>query len=494
MYINIKLNDENYRYHIYQMFNIFYTFDDIKINNDEKEYNYEVEIGEILEDANSASSKNFINRMRVSNFEKEELYDLPLENTVQAIKRSIFLFLTDVLGKVYPWGTLVGIRPSKIASDMILKGKSDQEIISYFKDYYLASEQKAKLCIKIARRELSYMNKNNKTIAIYLGMAFCPTRCLYCSFTANPIGSAKKGIVELYIEAMKKEIKAITKYIEENELIVDNVYFGGGTPTAVNNEQFESLMNEIYNSFVKDKDLIEFTVECGRPDSITEEKLLTMKKYEVSRISINPQSMNDNTLKSIGRGHLSDSVIDKFNLARKLEFDNINMDIIIGLPNEGIENVRYTVEEIKKLNPDSLTVHGLSIKRASKLYENLVLKKSVKIAEQNELNEMYEASSNLAKDLGMEPYYMYRQKNMVGNMENVGYSKEHLECYYNIQMIEDTQTIIAIGADAVSKVVYIEEGKGRIERFANVKDVKEYINRAEEMIEGKLALLDTLYK
>ncbi|WP_297436164.1 coproporphyrinogen III oxidase [uncultured Clostridium sp.] len=492
MYINIKMNDEKYRYHIYQIFNIFYTFDDIKVNEN-KDFNYEVEIGEVTEDK-KLSSDNLNNKIRISNFKDEEVYTLTSDNIPQEIKRSVFKFLSKTLNKVYPWGTLVGIRPSKIASDMILKGHSDEEVINYFDEVYLASKEKAELCVHIAKREMAYMNKNDKTIAIYIGMAFCPTRCLYCSFTADPIGKCKNNEVELYIEAIKKEIKAITKYVADNEITVDNVYFGGGTPTSIGNEQFESLMNDIYNSFVKDNNLIEFTVESGRPDSITEEKLLTMKKYDVTRISINPQSMNDKTLKSIGRGHLSGEVIEKFNLARKLGFDNINMDLIIGLPDESMEEVRHTVKEIKALNPDSLTVHGLSIKRASKLYENLVLKETVKIAEQKELNEMYEASSSLGKELDMEPYYMYRQKNMVGNMENVGYSKEGQECYYNIQMIEDTQSIIAIGADAVSKVVFLSEGKGRIERFANVKNVKEYINRADEMIEGKLALLDTLYK
>ena len=493
MFINIKMNDEKYRYHIYQMFNIFYTFDDIKVNEKDKDFIYEIEIGEITEDK-VLSSDNLNNKIKISNFDKEKVFTLISDNITQEIKRAIFKFLSDVTGKEYPWGTLVGIRPSKIASDMILKGHSDIEIIEHFEKMYLAKKEKAELCIHIAKRELSYINKDDKTIAIYIGMAYCPTRCLYCSFTANPVNKKNKTEIEEYIEAIKKEIKAISKYVEEKGLIVDNVYFGGGTPTSVNNEQFESLMNDIYNSFVKDKNLIEFTVESGRPDSITEEKLKTMKKYGVTRISINPQSMNDKTLKSIGRGHLSQDVIDKFNLARKLEFDNINMDIIIGLPDENLEDVKNTVKAIKKLNPESLTVHGLSIKRASKLYENLVLNETVKLAQQHELNEMFKESVNLAKDLGMEPYYMYRQKNMVGNMENVGYSRDNLECYYNIQMIEDTQTIIAIGADAVSKVVYLSEGKGRIERFANLKNVREYINRADEMIEGKLALLDTLYK
>ena len=322
-------------------------------------------------------------------------------------------------------------------------------------------------------------------------MAFCPTRCLYCSFASNPIGGNKK-LVTPYLEALTFEIKAIKDYIDKKGLEIESVYFGGGTPTAVSNEEFQSLMVSINDAFVKNRNLDEFTVECGRPDSITREKLLTMKEFNVTRISINPQTMNDDTLKLIGRNHTAEDAVEKFNLARELGFDDINMDMIIGLPGEGLKEAKKTAEEIKKLNPDSLTVHGLSLKRGSRLYENFILKKGLGIKSQEEIAKMYEESKKLAKDLGLKPYYMYRQKNMVGNMENLGYSKEGKECLYNMQMIEDKQTIIALGADAVSKVVFLEEN--RLERFPNVKDVREYVNRIEEMVEGKIKLLDTLYK
>ncbi|MGL5615488.1 MAG: coproporphyrinogen III oxidase [Sarcina sp.] len=478
MYINIGLNNLDYRYDVYQMFNIFYSFDDIKFN-EEKNFNYEVNI----------------ETEKVTIKENDEVYVYKIredKNLKEEIKKAIFLYLTDKLKDFYPWGTLVGIRPSKIALKLLNEGKSEAAIINYFEDKYSASDEKAKLCIEVAKRENVYVNKDEKNIAIYVGMPFCPTRCMYCSFAANPIGSYKNQ-VENYLEALLKEIKAIENYVKEKELTIETVYFGGGTPTAVNNQQFERVMNEIHKSFLANREVKEFTVECGRPDSITREKLETMKNYNVSRISINPQTMNDEVLTAIGRGHLSQDVIDKYKLARELEFDNINMDIIIGLPNEDIKSVQKTVTEIEKLNPDSLTVHGMSIKRASKLHENLVLKKTITVANQEELNKMYDMSKALAKDLNMEPYYMYRQKNMVGNMENVGFSRVGKECLYNMQMIEDTQTIIALGADAVSKVVYLNENKNRIERFANVKDVKGYIDRIDEMIEGKIALLNTVF-
>ncbi|MBS6185058.1 MAG: coproporphyrinogen III oxidase [Clostridium celatum] len=472
MEIKIKLNDMKYRYDVYQMFNIYFPLDEIKFLDD-GDY-----IVNILDD-----KVEFIN----GDCYKETAIS---ENIKEDIKRLVFSSLKDITEEEYPWGILVGIRPSKIALKYLEEGKTEEEIIEIFKKKHLASEEKAKLCIEIAKTEVSFVNNDSKNIAIYIGMAFCPTRCFYCSFAANPIMGNKK-LVNPYLEALIYEIREMKKYVDERSLNIETVYFGGGTPTAVNNEEFELIMQEAYNAFVEGKGIKEFTVECGRPDSITKEKLETMKKFNVTRISINPQTMNDGTLKMIGRGHNSNDVIEKFNLARSMGFNDINMDMIIGLPGEGIKEVIHTKEEILKLHPDSLTVHGLSLKRASILYENFILKKGIQVKKQAELADMYEESRILAKELGLHPYYMYRQKNMVGNMENLGYSRKGAECIYNIQMIEDKQTIIALGADAVSKVVFLEEG--RIERFANIKDIREYCNRIEEMVEGKKRLLDTLY-
>ena len=472
MEIKIKLNDMKYRYDIYQMFNIYFPLDEIKFLDD-GDY-----IVNILDNKVEFVNGDYYKKIEIS------------ENIKEDIKRLVFSSLKDITEEEYPWGILVGIRPSKIALKYLEEGKTEEEIIKIFKKKHLASEEKAKLCIEIAKTEVSFVNNDSKNIAIYIGMAFCPTRCFYCSFAANPIMGNKK-LVNPYLEALIYEIREMKKYVNERNLNIETVYFGGGTPTAVNNEEFELIMQEAYNAFVEGKGIKEFTVECGRPDSITKEKLETMKKFNVTRISINPQTMNDETLKMIGRGHNSKDVIEKFNLARSMGFNDINMDMIIGLPGEGIKEVLHTKEEILKLYPDSLTVHGLSLKRASILYENFILKKGIQVKKQTELANMYEESRILAKKLGLHPYYMYRQKNMVGNMENLGYSRKGAECIYNIQMIEDKQTIIALCADAVSKVVFLEEG--RIERFANIKDVREYCNRIEEMVEGKKKLLDTLY-
>ena len=471
MEIKIKLNNMKYRYDVYQMFNIYFPLDEIKFLDD-GDY-----IVNILDGKIEFKYGEYYNESKI------------LENIKEDIKKLVFSSLKELTKEEYPWGILVGIRPSKIALKYLEEGKTEEEIIRIFEIKHLASKKKAKLCIEIAKTEEKFVNKESNSIAIYIGMAFCPTRCFYCSFAANPIVGNKK-LVNPYLQALIKEISAMKKYVNDRKLNIESVYFGGGTPTAVNNEEFEDVMKEVYEAFVKDKNLKEFTVECGRPDSITSEKLQTMKTYDVTRISINPQSMNDETLQKIG-GHTSAQVIEKFNLARSMGFNDINMDMIIGLPGEGIKEVLHTKNEILKLKPDSLTVHGLSLKRASILYENFILKKGIQVKKQEELAQMYEESRILAQELGLHPYYMYRQKNMVGNMENLGYSRKGAECIYNIEMIEDKQTIIALGADAVSKVVFLDEN--RIERFANIKDIKEYCNRIDEMIQGKINLLDSLY-
>lgn len=476
MKIKIKLNNMQYRYDVYQIVNIFFSLSDIEFV--EEDWDLCIELNE----RKLSIIHNEIKKEFALNGE------LPYKD---GIKKAIFEYFADKTGKEMPWGSLIGVKPSKIALSLINKGKDNDYIVNYFKEHYNARKDKAELCINVAKVEEELVNKNERNISVYIGMPFCPTRCLYCSFTSNPIEGCK-SIVEPYLDSLYCEIRETAEYIKKKNLNIQCVYFGGGTPTAVNDEQFEKIMNHIYSSFVSGKNVQEFTVECGRPDSITLSKLESMKKYGVHRISINPQTMNDDTLKLIGRRHDVKDVIDKYKMARECGFQNINMDIIVGLPGEGLSHVQKTCEEILKLNPESITIHGMSIKRASKLHENIINKVSFSVPEQNELNLMYEETVNLSKNLKMKPYYMYRQKNMVGNMENIGYTIEGKEAIYNIQMIEERQTIIACGAGAVTKVVFLDEN--RIERHFNVKDVREYINRIDEMIQKKIELLDTLYK
>ncbi|NLK95516.1 MAG: coproporphyrinogen III oxidase [Clostridiales bacterium] len=476
MDINVQLNNYKYRYDVYHVFNIYFNLKKINFSTTEGDY-----IIFVSDDYVSFSYKDINSKAYFSEDEKPK----------ETIKKLIFRELKKLTGDIYPWGTLIGIRPSKIALKHLRDGKNNKEIQDIFYKEHYTMPDKVNICIDVAKIEDKFVNKDERTVSIYIGMAFCPTRCLYCSFASNPTTGKFKSLIKPYLNALEYEINEIKKYIEEKQLKIETVYFGGGTPTSISEEEFEKIMNKIYNSFVKDKSIKEFTVECGRPDSITEEKLKTMLLYDVTRISINPQTMNDETLKIIGRGHTSKDVVDKFIMAKSMGFKDINMDIIIGLPGEGLKEAKHTFSEIQKLSPDSITVHGLALKRGSIMFDNFILKKGLGVKSQDEIMKMYEESKNIAKTLNLHPYYMYRQKNMVGNMENLGYAKKGKECLYNIEMIEDKQTIIALGADAVSKVVFLKEN--RIERYGNVKDVKEYINRIKELTEGKINLLNTLY-
>lgn len=477
MKIKVNLNNEKYRYDVYQIYNLFFPLEEICFQVENADYEVKINNNN-LEIVHSGKSK-------ICNFQ-EQL------NIKENIKKSIYLFLENETGNTFPWGTLIGIRPTKKAIEFINENKSLCDFQNYVKLHSLTRDDKAKLCYTIGKKEKDYINNNSKSVSIYIDMPFCPTRCLYCSFTSNPINKHKNNIVGNYILALQKEMYRIRDYVDEKSLMVQCVYFGGGTPTSISDEQFSEVIESIYKCFVQDRNTAEFTVECGRADSISVKKLMAMKKFGVSRISINPQTMNDETLKFIGRNHTVSDVNKVFLKAREMGFDNINMDIIIGLPGEGIEHIQKTCHDIAALKPDNITIHGLCIKRGSRFHEEIINKTRFAISNQETIDKMYKCTEMLADDLGMEPYYMYRQKNMVGNMENVGYCTKGKEGIYNIEMIEEKQTIIGIGADAVTKVIFLEEN--RIERFPNIKDVREYISRIDEKLQGKISLLNTLYK
>ncbi|MBO5386996.1 MAG: coproporphyrinogen dehydrogenase HemZ [Lachnospiraceae bacterium] len=356
-------------------------------------------------------------------------------------------------------------------------GQDDEAVENYVKVYEV-SDKKAQLATKVAEKELSLISDIDvdNDYCLYVGIPFCPTRCLYCSFTSYPIAQYEKKAAE-YIKTLKKELDYIAEVYKDKRLV--SVYIGGGTPTSISHELLDELLTHIDSAFDLSQ-CKEFTVEAGRPDSITKDKLMVMKNHNISRISINPQTMNDETLKVIGRAHTVEQTVEAFKLARECGFDNINMDLIAGLPGEDIKSMENTLAQIKELAPESLTVHSLAIKRAANLKQQLG-----EYAEEihQDVNEMLDVVSDVAAELGMEPYYLYRQKNIGGNLENVGYSKEGLECLYNILIMEEITDIIAAGAGASTKVTYHAEN--RVERVENCKSVDDYITRFDEMLERK---------
>lgn len=403
-------------------------------------------------------------------YEQTMLVQISYKHT---IKKCLYKLLETITGYKNPWGHLTGIRPSKKIGELVNQNFDEHKIITYMQDNYYTDKSKSKLALDVYKNQINILKNNNgDDTSLYIGIPFCPTTCKYCSFTSYPIAK-HKHIISDYINALEKEMIFASNYLKNRYL--ETIYIGGGTPTSLDDNNLERLF-ELINKYFDVKSVKEYTVEAGRPDTITKSKLKILKQNNVSRISINPQTLNDETLIKIGRNHTTDEFFNSFNLAREQFFDNINIDIILGLPDENLGHLNNTLEGIHKLKSENLTVHTLSIKKGSKLKEDLHNSKLGYDA----INQMILETQNFAKGLNMHPYYMYRQKNMIGNFENVGYSKQNYFCIYNVQIMEDKQNIIALGAGASTKIVYLEQN--RLERIFNVKSLDDYINRIDEMI------------
>ncbi|HIX58649.1 MAG TPA: coproporphyrinogen dehydrogenase HemZ [Candidatus Blautia gallistercoris] len=400
------------------------------------------------------------------------------------IKRNLYWLLARHTGRQLPWGDLTGIRPVKLAMGMLEEGMKNTEIAARLRDDYFVSPQKTALAVTIANREREILKDLDyeKGYSLYVGIPFCPSICLYCSFSSSPL-KVWKNRVEDYLCALHKEIQAVSEMMRGRTL--NTIYIGGGTPTTLEPDQLERLLTWLGESFSYEN-LLEFTVEAGRPDSITMEKLQALRKFPVTRISVNPQTMHQSTLDLIGRKHTVEDTRKAFALAREAGFDNINMDLIVGLPGEDQAMVSQTLEEVRKMGPDSLTIHSLAVKRAARL--NIFKDQYKEMTSQNS-EEIMDRAMRCAYEMEMGPYYLYRQKNMTGNFENVGYAKVDKAGIYNILIMEEKQPIIALGAGGASKLV-CDRG-ARIERVENVKDVKSYIERIDEMIERKRKGIET---
>ncbi len=408
-----------------------------------------------------------------------DAHELRKENK-DGIKAALYKALVKMTGRTLPWGNLTGIRPVKLVMDMLQSGMKNTQAAEEMRSRYLVSPQKTALAVTIANREREIL-KNidyDNGYSLYIGIPFCPSICLYCSFSSYPL-TQWRDKVEAYLDALCREIQAVSAMMKGRKL--DTIYIGGGTPTTLSPDQLRRLLDQVGRSFGFDG-LWEFTVEAGRPDSIDREKLLALREFPVTRISVNPQTMNQATLDLIGRRHTVEQTREAFYTARACGFENINMDLIVGLPGEDRFMVENTLKEVRALSPDSLTVHSLAVKRAARL--NIFKEQYQEITFENN-QEILDLTQRTAYEMGMGPYYLYRQKNMKGNFENVGYSKVDKAGIYNILIMEEKQPIIALGAGGSSKLV-CRQGN-RIERVENVKDVTNYITRIEEMIERKRA-------
>ena len=485
-----KLSKPEFEYDIHSLIKAFFPEENVSATAEDKKYEEEITLQFQVEYEPQQIKIEWKENGQESHDRSFPVDFSDRTETKNELKQNFYQILSEITGKKLPWGTLTGIRPTKIPMKFLEEGKTEEEIRTYMQKTYFASDEKIDLSIDIAERELEILKKIDyeNGYSLYIGIPFCPTTCLYCSFTSYPLVSWKNR-VDAYLDALEREIDYTAAKFYHKHL--NSIYIGGGTPTTLEPYQLDRLIRKIKCSFDL-SDCLEFTVEAGRPDSITREKLEVLRKWGITRISINPQTMQQRTLDLIGRRHSVEQTVESFKIARELGFDDINMDLIMGLPEESLEDVRDTLEQIMQLKPDNLTVHSLALKRAARLN---MFKEDYKDYKMVNTQEHMDLTASYAKKMDLFPYYLYRQKGMAGNLENVGYAKEGKAGVYNILIMEERTDIIGIGAGSSSKLIRREgdldpvTGEtvigNRIDRVENCKSVDDYIARIDEMIDRK---------
>ncbi len=487
--IQIICKSEAYTYNVYHIVKAFFPSEEVIGRVEEKASHY---VMVQLPDAEEIVIGNIDKNTEV--FLKPVYEEQPQAGEGKDIKYRIdvrlYHELKRITGRTLAWGILTGVRPTKIAMEKAEEGWTKEQFVPWFQQDCLVSRKKAELSWEIARREQALLQSLDceEGYSLYIGIPFCPTVCTYCSFSSGALADWADR-VEDYLAALTKELIYIAEKSVKKRL--NTIYIGGGTPTTLTASQLERLLECIDTHFSREY-LLEYTVEAGRPDSITRDRLEVLRKHGITRLSVNPQSMQQKTLDTIGRKHRVEEVPEAFCLARRMGFDNINMDLIAGLPGEDAKDMEDTLRQIRELLPDSLTVHSLAIKRAAKMEWADLKTDADKIS--RTLSEMVRMSSDAASQMGMTPYYLYRQNNIAGNFENVGYAKVDKAGIYNILIMEEKQSIIAAGAGASTKIVLKEPipvpgSKKRkmthLIRVENVKAIDAYIDRIDEMIERK---------
>ena len=389
--------------------------------------------------------------------------------------RAVYKQISALAECELPWGMLTGVRPTKLVLERLEKGLAGHA--SYLADRFCVTKEKAALAVRVAQKEYGLIKDLDyeSGFSLYIGIPFCPSICNYCTFGSHPL-SRFGNLVGPYLEALEKEIVLTARLMTKR---LDCIYIGGGTPSVLSPAQLDRLIGVMAENFDISR-AKEFCVEAGRPDTIDKEKLNVLRDRRVTRISVNPQSMVERTLKTIGRAHTPELIVEAFRIARDCGFDNINADLIAGLSGENPDDFRYTLSKMEELSPESLTIHTLAHKRASRLTTSPEMFEGL---EAIGVSQMVADGAIWAREHGMEPYYLYRQKNMTENLENTGYSLPGKECLYNVLIMEEKQMILALGAGASSK--FVRDCSQRFERVENVKSVKDYIERIDEMTERK---------
>lgn len=479
--------DESFHYEITQIIRLFFEADDLQFiqesfHGEGLQLRYAavsspeaVEIGCSLWETGSIvwQSAETLQRSAAQN---DEDFHRELK---RAHLRLAWKSLSFHTGKSPAWGILFGVRPTKVAHEFLAEGLDDEGIFRKLSEKFCVSGEKAELILRVAKKEHRFIHPvDSRSYALYYGVPFCPSRCSYCSFPAFT-GPAKLKMIPAYTEAMIRESLQVSSSLKDR--YADSIYVGGGTPTMFSAGQLDSLLSHIRESYDVSR-CREITVEAGRPDTITEEKLQVLRKHGVDRICLNPQSFSDRTLRRIGRQHAAAQVYTAVEMIRKAGFKTLNMDIILGLPGENVADVEATLQAVAAIAPENLTVHTLAIKRGSELRQ---LEQEAVTTETMEA--MLALSAAYGVRMGLEPYYMYRQKFMLANLENVGYAKPGHECIYNMQIMEEQQDILSFGTGGVSKICFPQEG--RHERVPNVRGLEEYLERVGEMANRKIDML-----
>lgn len=472
----LQVIDHKFHYEMENLCRVFYPYESIRVLQGDEEGEDPLTVVTLLEETDSVYHISVTFNGEGKSCEETDFTDCEREMAVL-----LFDLLCDATGYVPQWGILTGVRPSKLMNTLISQ-MGEENAVSYFNEKLLVSPQKTALALSVAKAEERIMSlSDEKSFSLYISIPFCPTRCNYCSFVSHSIAQAKKLLPE-YVEKLCEEIRVTAEIAKSLGLRLESVYWGGGTPTTLSAEQLEKICCEIENNFDLSR-CREYTIEAGRADTVTPEKLDVIRKHAVTRISVNPQTFNDDVLLSIGRRHTVADVLDVYSTARSKGFDNINMDLIAGLTDDSYESFCRSVDKAVELSPENITLHTLALKRSSAIVTGGIDVESGEIA-----NRMLEYASEKFYGAGYVPYYMYRQSRSLGNLENVGWCKEGFECLYNIFMMEECHTILGVGAGAVIK---LKEPFGRnIERVFNYKYPYEYISRFDTILERKAQITD----
>ena len=394
----------------------------------------------------------------------------------QILQQSFYLAAIQLLPQLPPWGALAGVRPTKITTKHLLQGDTRASADRLMKDIYYVTADRRQLSLDCSESTVNAVRLMEKDdVSLYVGIPFCPTRCAYCSFVSRSVGK-RTELLEPYLEALQQEIAITGKLMATSGKTVRTIYIGGGTPTTLSADQMARLLNTIHDSFDLSR-CIEFTVEGGRPDTLDAEKLKTIAACGADRMSINPQSMVDSVLRASGRPHKAADVLRSYEQAVDAGFKAINMDLIAGLPTDTVEGFRHSLDTVAALNPANITVHTLALKKGADLFE-----RRENLPSQAEVEEMVAYANETLRKLGYKPYYLYRQKYMSGSFENVGWSKDNLDCLYNIYMMEELHSIVSLGGGGMNKV---NLPGGKLQRFHNPKFPEQYIEQIESVLKQK---------